>query len=61
MNSCGIIKGRDSSSLKFLVRGQNIYIWVIGSQLRRMPWRLVFLKHYVKLGKIGEVYLELIN
>ena len=37
MYSCGTISGRDSSTLKVLVSGQNIYIWVMGSWLRRMP------------------------
>ena len=31
MNSCGIMKGLDSSSLKVFVMGQNIDIWVTGS------------------------------
>ena len=30
-NPCGTISGRDSSTLKSLVKGQNIYIWVMGS------------------------------
>ena len=61
MNSCGISKGRDSSSLKVLVMGQSKYIWVTGSLLRRMPRRLVFLMQYEKLRKNGEVYLEFMN
>ena len=28
-NSCELISRRDSSTLKVLVKGQNIYIWVI--------------------------------
>ena len=61
MNSCGMMKGLDSSALKVFVRGQNIHIWVMGSYLRRMPWRLVLLMQYVKLRKNGDVYFDLIN
>ena len=30
-NLCGTISGRGSSTFKSLVRGQKIYIWVMGS------------------------------
>ena len=29
-NSCGMISGRDSSTLEVLDKGQNIYTWVMG-------------------------------
>ena len=42
-NSCGTISGRASPTLRILVRGQNIIIWVMGLKFRRMPCRLVSL------------------
>ena len=45
-----------------LVNGQIIYIYLTGSELQRMPYKLVDLKQQVNFKKYGDVYFfELIK